>query len=258
MNTTELVNLFKEHWANSANFDQYPDLICKSAGLLAPQLYQLVERGGKHRMTVRQNTFFESYTHEHLATVLGRHGSDKGIRHGYHLFYCFMLEQLGLDNPLHFLEIGLGTNNPALVSTMGKHGRPGASLRAWSEFLPNAIIYGADIDRDILFQEERIKTAYVDQLEAATFNDLGFGVDHYDVVIDDGLHSIGANLNTLLFGLDHIRPGGWVVIEDIKKSLVSFWNVVDQLLAPNKEYETCFVECARQCLYVVHRKKPKF
>ena len=45
----------------------------------------------------------------------------------------------------------MGTNNPNLVSTMGSSGRPGASLYAFKEYLPNAIIYGADIDKDILF-----------------------------------------------------------------------------------------------------------
>ena len=44
-------------------------------------------------------------------------------------------------------------------------GKPGASLRVWRDYFPNAIIYGADIDKDILFAEERIKTFYIDQLD---------------------------------------------------------------------------------------------
>jgi hypothetical protein len=47
---------------------------------------------------------------------------------------------------------------------MGRTGTPGASLRAWRDYFPNAEIYGADIDREILFEEERISAFYVNQL----------------------------------------------------------------------------------------------
>ena len=58
----------------------------------------------------------------------------------------------------NIFEIGLGSINTKIVSNMGKFGKPGASLRAFRDFCPNAIIYGADIDQSILFKEERIKT----------------------------------------------------------------------------------------------------
>lgn len=258
MKPEELVNHFKDHWANSANFDQYPDLVFKSAELLIPQLIEVVKAGSNHQMKVMKNTDFHSEHHLRLQKILNRYGSDKATRHGYHLFYCFMLEQLGLERDIRFFEIGLGTNNPALVSTMGVNGRPGASLRAFKEFLPNGKIYGADVDKDILFTEDRIQTSYVDQLDANTFKQLEFAEKTFDVIIDDGLHSIGANLNTLLFGLSHVSPGGWIVIEDIKKNLKLFWNIIDQILTMNPTYQTCFVECPRQCLYVVHRNKTAF
>ena len=37
-------------------------------------------------------------------------------------------------------------------------GSPGASLRVWKDFFSNAKIYGSDIDKDILFNEDRIFT----------------------------------------------------------------------------------------------------
>ena len=43
-----------------------------------------------------------------------------------------------------------------------------------------------------------------------------FGSQRFDLVIDDGLYAPGANLNVLEFALQHLRPGGYVVIEDIK------------------------------------------
>ena len=52
-----------------------------------------------------------------------------------------------LDENINILEIGLGTNNPILVSTMGSNGRPGASLYSFREYLPKSNIYGADVDK---------------------------------------------------------------------------------------------------------------
>lgn len=49
---------------------------------------------------------------------------------------------------------------------MGDYGPSGASLRVLRDYFPNALIVGADIDKSVLFQEARIKTCYVDQLDA--------------------------------------------------------------------------------------------
>jgi hypothetical protein len=70
-----------------------------------------------------------------------------------------------------FFECGLGTNNPNLLSSMGSMGKPGASLRVWRDYFLNAIIYGADIDKDILFAEEKIKTFYIDQLDSVAIKE---------------------------------------------------------------------------------------
>ena len=45
----------------------------------------------------------------------------------------------------------------------GVDGKPLASLRAWRDYFKNAKIFGADVDKDCLFNEDRIKTFYVDQ-----------------------------------------------------------------------------------------------
>ena len=63
----------------------------------------------------------------------------------------------------------------------------------------------------------KINTTFVDQLDMDTFTDLHktFGNKNYDFIIDDGLHSITANLNTLLFAINHINDNGTIGIEDI-------------------------------------------
>ena len=51
----------------------------------------------------------------------------------------------------------MGTNDTNVLSNMGPEGKPLASLRAWRDYFQNANIYGADIDKNILKDEDRIK-----------------------------------------------------------------------------------------------------
>ncbi len=115
---------------------------------------------------------------------------------------------------------------------MGAQGRPGASLRAFRDYLPQGRIHGADVDRDILFREDRIETFFVDQTDPASFAELRAvaGGDGFHVIIDDGLHSPGANLAVILFALDSLAPGGALVIEDIKQEALPVWHAVRAML----------------------------
>jgi hypothetical protein len=109
---------------------------------------------------------------------------------------------------------------------MGVFGVPGASLRAWRELFPNALVYGADIDRGILFQEERIKTFYCDQLDQASIRELWShpGLEGgADVIVEDGLHTFDANVSFLEGSLGNLRPGGIYVIEDILRDHFGDW-----------------------------------
>lgn len=171
---------------------------------------------------------------EVLKKILDRYGSDKANNHDYHHLYGAILKNpLGVEN---IFEIGLGTNNIDVISNMGINARPGASLRAFREYCPKAFIYGADVDQRILFEEERIKTFFVDQTSPETFNSLLAQIpNNFDLVIDDGLHSPHANVASLEFGLKIIKVGGWVVIEDIGDAALDLWKVVSVLLPSNYE-----------------------
>jgi len=248
-----LFQYLKGHFPASANGDQYPEATYKSAGLLIPQMQQLAHRSSAHRMKVRKVGEFQDNDANSLLELLEKNGSDKGNRHHYFYVYFYILSLLGVRNKLRIFEIGLGTNNPSLISTMGAKGVPGASIRAFRDFLPNADVFGADIDKDILFSEDRIQTAYVDQLERSSFEELPFLGEPFDLIIDDGLHSIGANINSLLFAIDQIRPGGWVVIEDIPPQNSAIWEAVDLFVKIEGGFDTCFVKCRKSCLYVLHK-----
>ena len=173
---------------------------------------------------------------EELANLLRHYGSDKAGKHNYYWFYGKLLKNRKEIKKI--LEIGLGTNNLDVVSNMGKEGKPGASLRAFRDFCPNAEIYGADIDKRILFIEDRIKTFEVDQTKLNTFNNLSklIGGD-FDLIIDDGLHEPLANINSLNFALKHIKKNGWIVIEDIYISSLPIWENIS-FLFKGSDYET--------------------
>jgi SAM-dependent methyltransferase len=153
------------------------------------------------------------------------------------------------------LEIGLGTTNADVMSHMGTVGgaKPGGSLRAFKEYLPNATIFGADIDESILFTEDRIKTYGVDQTDDASLERLGHNVgNEFDLIIDDGLHAPHANLRTLQFALPLLRPGGSVVIEDIWDRSLAIWQVAAELIPD--EFEASVLEAQGAYVFLARRK----
>ncbi len=167
-----------------------------------------------------------------IKPIFDAHGSDKSNQHNYHLLYGPILcDKIKIN---HILEIGLGTNNTDTVSNMGKEASVGASLRAFRDFCPNAQIIGLDVDRRVLFNEERITTYYVDQVQTTTFDELLPRLPQsFDLIIDDGLHSPDANLNSLNFALGLVKQGGYVVIEDIGQEAIPLWQIVAKLLGEN-------------------------
>ena len=102
-----------------------------------------------------------------MCCVMAEFGSDKA-KNNYTPAYSALFNDRR-DQHLRIFELGLGSNNPDVLSNMGVFGAPGASLRGWRELFPHALVYGADIDRRILFEEDRIKTFYCDQLDHLRF-----------------------------------------------------------------------------------------
>lgn len=182
-----------------------------------------------------------------LQQLFIKFGSDKSTFHDYHHVYGSLFQDP--SSVTNVLEIGLGSNNLDVVSNMGEQGRPGASLRAFREYLPNAGIYGADIDKRILFQEDRIQTFYVDQTDIDSFSELVKLNLRFDLIIDDGLHSPNANIAVLLFGLKRLAPGGWLLIEDIRQDAKPVFQIVASLLSSN--YRSFIIEAKKGLIFAV-------
>ena len=102
----------------------------------------------------------------YLSEIFNDFGSDKSRNHNYHYIYQPIIDRLLISNKKVCLsEIGLGTSNIDTLSNMGILGSPGASARAFKNYSKNIEIIGGDVDKRIIFQEDRIQTFHVDQLD---------------------------------------------------------------------------------------------
>lgn len=160
-----------------------------------------------------------------LTLLCEKYGSDKGGNffkkkiigsgHTYTDYYydIFYEKKKQIKN---LFECGLGTNDLNIQSNMGIHARPGASLRVWRDFFPEANIFGADIDKKIIFQEERITTFQMDQTNSYSINSAFKNITTgFDIIIDDGLHLFDANICLYENLISKLNPNGYYVIEDV-------------------------------------------
>jgi len=177
-----------------------------------------------------------------LRDLFSKYRSDKSSTHDYHLVYGRLFED---PNSVRLVvEIGIGTNSPDVLSTMGRgHVGVGGSLRAWRDFFPSASVIGYDIDPQALFKDVRIRTAVMDQRDEdsikAEFDKLeDCSVDLY---IDDGLHTLDANLLPIRHAFSKIRPGGWLIVEDIHAEAVPFWEAFGSAIPAfrGRAYNSC-------------------
>ena len=152
----------------------------------------------------------------HLMTAFG---SDKAHPfHNYTVVYDRLFSRFR-NAKLTILEIGLGTNKPGAPSSIGANGKPGASLRGWQAYFPEFEIYGADIDSDILFEEDRIKTFWTDQRDPYAIRSLWekIGDIAFDIIVDDGLHEASANICFFMESFVKLKSGGIYVVEDVTR-----------------------------------------
>lgn len=210
-----------------------------------------------YRPITRHINEFTSDREEEIRALFERRGSDKFI----HKYYKFYAQALGEKSDIDILEFGLGTKNPAFASTMYFYKQdadfdstPGSSLRAFRDFVAGSRVFGVDIDKDILFEEDRIKTQWVDQLQRTTVDAI-FPGQEFDFVVIDGLHQITADINSVLSVLPRVRPGGLIVVEDV--CILDNWKIIDFMFRRNGDIaETFFVEDDNTDthLYVIQKK----
>lgn len=143
-----------------------------------------------------------------LTEIMNINRSDKGTvmgeAHDYTSIYERWFEPMRNES-LRLLEIGVC--DPRM---------PGASLKGWYEYFPNATIFGYDILDAHRFDNDRVATFVGDQSDRA---DLARFVEssggEFDIIIDDGSHRPMHQQVSLAFLFPHLKPGGQYIIEDL-------------------------------------------
>ena len=132
-----------------------------------------------------------------LRKIFDKYGCDKGNRHGYERIYEPVFAPVR-DQAFTLLEIGVYR---------------GASLAAWLDYLPNAMLIGVDTfhrvsPQDVpVLQHPRVRWFQMDStLEAPDVR--------ADFIIDDGCHTPEAQLATLRNFRPLLNAGGRYFIED--------------------------------------------
>ncbi len=137
-----------------------------------------------------------------LCQIMSQWKSDKGSGwHNYTLLYDFLFRHRRFEVERVF-EVGIAG---------------GGSLRGWREYFPRAQIFGADIDRQALFSEERISTFFVNQTDPRAIADMwtAIGPQQFEIIIDDGMHNFEPNSCFFQHSYAYLKPCGYYIIEDI-------------------------------------------
>jgi len=162
---------------------------------------------------------------EQLADIADRYSCDKGRQgpssrwsaNNYVDVYQAYLHRIRNDR-ISLLEIGLGVEGPNWKADIVHGGNTGgASMKMWSDYLPNASITGIDINPAPYLDTDRVKTYVVDQGSRDSLHE--FIAKHpdpwFDVIIDDGSHRADHQQLSLEALFPRLKPGGLYFIEDL-------------------------------------------
>lgn len=146
-------------------------------------------------------------------TGYGNWGGDLN-KNNYTKFYESVLSDRR-DSKMNFLEIGVFK---------------GYGLASFSDYLPNSKIYGLDLsNKEFLlnkndlekmgaFSNNNLVGVYSgDSRTPLTWDDEVHKLPLFDIIIDDGLHRLNAQLTTFKNFWPKLKKGGVYVIEDILK-----------------------------------------
>jgi hypothetical protein len=163
-----------------------------------------------------------------LGNIFQKYGSDKKT-HEYDYLYQKIIDS---DADVKFIvEIGIGSNNPEVMSNMSQYGSPGASLKSFRDYIENSHVIGLEYDKSVLFSDDRIETFFYDQNSDSSVSEMATKLENQvDLLIDDGLHSIIANINSIKLAESVLKKGGYLVIEDIGSDSLNSFMVIFELV----------------------------
>lgn len=145
---------------------------------------------------------FNTLLHKNgLCRCQSSYGTDKNFIHSYLSEFYEPLFEL-IDPPRKFLEIGIAR---------------GASLLFWQKALPNTSLFAIDNNRPgamhpdfkLLLGDDRVEVLFGDAYQGNIVP-----LNSYDVIIDDGPHTLTSHIEALTF-IDMLSPNGILIIEDV-------------------------------------------
>ena len=143
-----------------------------------------------------------------LTTIANKYRTDKGIIegecHSFTEFYDDILKDKR-NEQLNILEIGIWN---------------GSSINMWSEYFPNANVYGIDIDINRSNGKIINNNAQVflcDGTNEEQINDFlnKIGNPKFDIIVDDGSHLNEHQIKSLLIFMNYLKDNGIYILEDL-------------------------------------------
>ena len=129
--------------------------------------------------------------------------SDSLHKHPYTAVYNLLFSYMRY-NPIVLGEIGILDN---------------MSMKCWREYFPNATLYGYE------YSEMRLQKALSDKLSNAVYSKMdvkdvesiqeGLQSTMFDIIIEDSTHEFNDQIRFANIAYKHIKPGGFLIIEDI-------------------------------------------
>jgi demethylmacrocin O-methyltransferase len=130
-----------------------------------------------------------------------KHNTDKATYHLYTDHYDEIFAQY--NNP-RILEIG--------VADFG-------SISTYLEYYDNPYVVGMDIEDKTRYVNSQWKFVQGDQTNINDLEKCILGEDFFDIIIEDGGHTMKQQQITFGYLINHIKSGGFYILEDLHTSL---------------------------------------
>lgn len=131
--------------------------------------------------------------------------TDKATFHNYTDFYEKYFEPLR-NKKLNLLEIGVDY---------------GFSIKMWYEYFINAQIYGVDKHDKTNLSNERTHIKIANQENFTEISNV-FKEVEFDIIIDDGGHTVEQQLKTLIGLFPRLKSGGIFIVEDLHTNITTY------------------------------------
>jgi hypothetical protein len=146
-----------------------------------------------------------------LTELADKYKTDKGSAlHGYAEVYEYFFYPLK-SSARKICEIGI---------------LEGASLRMFADYFGGAVVYGIDIKDASQLNSDRIRTFVADQADRKQLSAFaGAHGSDFDLILDDGGHSMTQQQVSFAYLFKYVRPGGYYIIEEVHTSLLDNYGV---------------------------------